>query len=150
MLRVLCLLLVTVSASAAAEPTRVPESLMHLPTLTTPVPLSVNAPAATPEGWRRHDLWNGATTAFPAATSSTVAHAPYAPASRLPDTTTMRIVGTDDLQAVTATTTYPYSAIVKLFVAFPAGAQGGCSGTMVSPSTMLTAAHCVYSAQYGG
>lgn len=112
------------------------------------VPLLSAARLAAP-GWVRHDLWSGVTRLGVSPGVGPIAHSPYVPAARIPDMSSLRIVGTDDLRAVTATTNYPYSAFVRLLATFPNGVQGTCTGTMVSPSTVLTAAHCVYSHQHG-
>jgi V8-like Glu-specific endopeptidase len=47
-------------------------------------------------------------------------------------------IGTDDRTRITATTTYPYSTIGRL-------AGIGCTGTVISRTSVLTNAHCVYS-----
>jgi V8-like Glu-specific endopeptidase len=47
----------------------------------------------------------------------------------------------DQRQRIRTNTSFPFSALVALQ---DGGGGGGCSGTMVGPSTMLTAAHCVH------
>ncbi len=56
-----------------------------------------------------------------------------------------QIIGPDDRQRVNPTTTFPWSAVVSLEVDFDFGATGFyCSGAIVGPTVVLTAAHCVF------
>jgi V8-like Glu-specific endopeptidase len=54
-----------------------------------------------------------------------------------------------------STASYPWRTICKLYMTFPDGAQGGCSGSIIGCSDghgyhVLTAGHCVYSHDHGG
>lgn len=46
--------------------------------------------------------------------------------------------------------TRPFSAIVSVKSTFPDGTRTAGSGAMIGPDDVLTAAHCVYSSDYGG
>lgn len=67
----------------------------------------------------------------------------------LPRGSTESIIGTDERVQVTNTAAYPNSAIVYLEVSFPNG-DGSCTGWMIGPHTLATAAHCVYLSGFGG
>ncbi|MCK4312169.1 MAG: trypsin-like serine protease, partial [Candidatus Cloacimonetes bacterium] len=56
----------------------------------------------------------------------------------------------DDRVRITPTTSYPWRTICKLFVTFPDGATGGCSGAIIDGFHVLTAGHCIYSHNHGG
>lgn len=61
------------------------------------------------------------------------------------------IIGSDDRTQVTATTSFPFRAIVKLTVKYPNSSKTfGCSGFLVSEDTVATAGHCVHDAGKGG
>lgn len=53
------------------------------------------------------------------------------------------IIGKDDREEVADVTVAPYSAIASLQVWYTDGTQINTTGFMVSPRTMLTAAHCI-------
>ncbi|MEI6765064.1 MAG: T9SS type A sorting domain-containing protein [Bacteroidota bacterium] len=56
----------------------------------------------------------------------------------------------NDLTEVSPTTTYPWRAVVKLFMTFPSSNQFVGSGILVNSRYVLTAGHCVYSSAEGG
>lgn len=59
------------------------------------------------------------------------------------------IIGADERVKITNTAAYPNSAIAFLEIQFPDGA-GSCTGWMIGPHTLATAAHCVYLQDLGG
>jgi glutamyl endopeptidase len=59
------------------------------------------------------------------------------------------VIGEDGRVEIKDTASYPNSAIVYLEVKFPF-TSGMCTGWVVGPRTIATAAHCVYSRSLGG
>jgi len=57
------------------------------------------------------------------------------------------VIGTDGRYRITATTTFPYSAVVEIVL--PSG-LGRCTGWMYGPNMVATAGHCVYDKAKGG
>jgi V8-like Glu-specific endopeptidase len=60
------------------------------------------------------------------------------------------VIGTDNRQIVTATTTSPWRTITKLYMTYNNGRTYVCSGTIIAAKYVLTAGHCVYSRSDGG
>lgn len=89
----------------------------------------------------------------------------YSQQPTLPDDTTLQsnlnngIIGDDDRVSVRSAyeiTSYPWSSVVTLQLAFPDGTRSQCSGAIINGSSsqpaghVLTAGHCVYSDERGG
>lgn len=62
---------------------------------------------------------------------------------------TESVIGPDGRTPVTATTTFPNSAIAMLEVYFPGG-SGSCTGWFIDANRLVTAAHCLYDNSLGG
>lgn len=60
------------------------------------------------------------------------------------------IIGADNRQLITNTTTYPWRAMTKLYVTYPNNKTYGCSGTLIAAKYVLTAGHCIYNKDRGG
>jgi len=57
---------------------------------------------------------------------------------------------TDDRTRVVNGSSFPWNTISILYIGFPSGAEGQCTGTLVSPYVILTAGHCVHARDEGG
>jgi glutamyl endopeptidase len=65
------------------------------------------------------------------------------------------VIPPDDRARISPTTSYPWQTICKLFVTWPDGDTGWCSGAIIGCPDghgyhVLTAGHCVYSHTHGG
>jgi glutamyl endopeptidase len=60
------------------------------------------------------------------------------------------IGGTDNRTRVTATSSFPYSAVVHIVGTNPAGGSVGCSGFLYGANAVATAGHCVYDRAHHG
>jgi glutamyl endopeptidase len=69
---------------------------------------------------------------------------------REPRTRGRSVIGVDDRILITSTTSFPWRSMTKLYMTFPNGARGGCSGALIAAKYVLTAGHCVHSAANGG
>lgn len=56
----------------------------------------------------------------------------------------------DTRQSVLETTVFPYSAVVQILALTPSGEASLCSGAMIAPDIVLTAAHCIHSGTSAG
>lgn len=56
----------------------------------------------------------------------------------------------DDRIRVGSATTFPWNTIAFLYIRYPDGTEGSCTGTLVGPYTVLTAGHCIHSRDHGG
>lgn len=70
-------------------------------------------------------------------------------ASYAADTTTYDVIDNDTRVRVENTTARPYQAIAYLNVQWDR-ANAACTGTIIAPNKVLTAAHCVYNPNNGG
>jgi V8-like Glu-specific endopeptidase len=61
-----------------------------------------------------------------------------------------RVFPPDERERVTPTLSPPASAIALLVGMFPDGTTYSCSGSLIAPAVVLTTAHCLYSAEFGG
>lgn len=61
-----------------------------------------------------------------------------------------RVFGDDDRVQIDDTTKFPFRTIGQLWTKVDDENWGSCSATLVGPSTIITAAHCIYSHDHGG
>lgn len=81
------------------------------------------------------------------------AHGPALMWEALPEIFQGRVFGSDDRVRIGNTTAFPYRTVCKLLLRFPNTREGYYvmgSGVMIGKNHVLTAGHCVYSADAGG
>lgn len=61
-----------------------------------------------------------------------------------------QVFGDDDRVQIDDTTKFPFRTIGQLWTKVDDENWGSCSATLVGPSTIITAAHCIYSHDHGG
>jgi V8-like Glu-specific endopeptidase len=66
------------------------------------------------------------------------------PMQTLPDAGIDSIIGADGRTRISPATGFPYRTIVSIFVTFPNGDSGGCTGEMIDAYRLYTAGHCVH------
>jgi V8-like Glu-specific endopeptidase len=66
------------------------------------------------------------------------------------DEVSRAVVGTDDRVQVTNSADYYRRVVGWLYMVYPNGEAGTCSGTLIGPASVITAAHCVYDHDGGG
>lgn len=72
------------------------------------------------------------------------------PAFKSGDEASRQVFGNDDRIQIANTKVYPFSAIGYLESKNSKGEYSSCSATLIGPSTVLTAAHCLYNHDAGG
>ena len=72
------------------------------------------------------------------------------PAFAAGDEASRKVFGDDDRIQIANTKIYPFSAIGYLESKDTNGQYESCSATLIGPSTVLTAAHCLYNHEAGG
>jgi V8-like Glu-specific endopeptidase len=60
------------------------------------------------------------------------------------------IFGSDNRVSVGSTLEWPARSVAKLYVTWPNGAGGGCTGTLIGRRSVISAGHCVYNPDKGG
>ncbi len=66
------------------------------------------------------------------------------------DEASRQVLNGDDRVQITSTQKYPFRTIGLLQSEGPDGEFGTCSATLIGPSTIITAAHCLYNHDKGG
>lgn len=94
-------------------------------------------------------LENGETETTPASQAVIDALAEV-PVTEAGDAADRSVIGPDDRVRVTDASPFPFRAIGYLLMRWPGGVSTACSGTLVGPSTVLSAAHCVWNSERGG
>lgn len=72
------------------------------------------------------------------------------PAFKAGDEASRQVFGNDDRIQIANTKVYPFSSIGYLESKNQKGEYSSCSATLIGPSTVLTAAHCLYNHDAGG
>jgi V8-like Glu-specific endopeptidase len=66
------------------------------------------------------------------------------------DEVSRAVVGTDDRVQISDSADYYRRVVGWLYMTYPNGEAGTCSGTLIGPASVITAAHCVYDHEGGG
>ena len=135
---------------------RLPDDLKDYPPVVPPVPHEAKD-MEDPSAIEMYNVTTGEVTRIPSNESgelglnSTLPFEGLLPPSVVPES----VFPPDDRARITNTGTYPWRTVCKLFVTWPDGNGGGCSGAIIGCPDghgyhVLTAGHCVYSHTHGG
>jgi V8-like Glu-specific endopeptidase len=140
---------------SASPYARVPDFVLDAKPIMPPAPRAVPLPA-NPLDTEVYDATTGQTTiiAAPPATPEIPGvrtTAPYAgllpdpsASSSLPGPGTESVIGADGRVQISPATAFPWRTIVSIYVTFPNGEAGGCTGEMIDGYRLYTAGHCVH------
>ena len=138
---------------------RLPKNKRDWPPILAPAPGGTEA-AVYLTGVDTYDMATGEVirvqtdgTGYGGAESGLTSTPPYQgllPSNVLPES----VLSPDDRVRVSPTTGDPWRSIVKLFITFPTGTKGGCSGAIIGSGDgngfhVLTAGHCAYNGPAG-
>ena len=140
---------------------RLPQELKNWPPIIPPQTREPSEETTDPTGLEVYNIATGNAAQIPSndATQQPITHgldstSPYSGLLH-PGMISETVFPPDDRIRIPDTSAFPWRTITKLFITFPDGDQGGCSGAIIGRSDtnsfhVLTAGHCIYSHDHGG